>query len=165
LILLGLAALGCGRRWLSLAAGLLLLGILAVALDYSGVASHLQAWLEMLSNGIRFGWEFKLSDAVFLFYGLAQFALLVVIVQRLFQSQPPPVDAFLGRSFVEHDASGMHGPAPSHRRVTMFLVMWLVMEILGYFMMTPFPAVRRVLGITVVASLLTGRLIAFSCPT
>jgi hypothetical protein len=152
LILLGLAALDCGRRCLGLAAGVLFFGILAIAFDYAQVASRLQACLEMLSNGIRFSWDFKLSDAIFLFCGLAQFSLLVAIIWRLIQAPLPRAASAQARML-------------SHRRVTMFLVLWLVMEILGYFMMTPFPAVRRVLGITVVASLLTGRLIATTCHT
>jgi hypothetical protein len=39
-----------------------------------------------------------------------------------------------------------------------FLVLWLGLEIVGYFALTPFPAVRRVLGVVVVGTLLVGRL-------
>jgi hypothetical protein len=49
------------------------------------------------------------------------------------------------------------------RRVEWFLVLWLGLEIAGYFAMTPFPAVRRVLGILVVATLLAGRLASRTC--
>ena len=38
-----------------------------------------------------------------------------------------------------------------------FLVGWLALEVAGYFALTPFPAVRRVLGILVVLTLLAGR--------
>jgi hypothetical protein len=46
-----------------------------------------------------------------------------------------------------------------------FLVLWLGLEVAGYFALTPFPAVRRVMGIIVVATLLTGRLASRTCPT
>jgi hypothetical protein len=39
-----------------------------------------------------------------------------------------------------------------------FLLVWLVMEMLGYLALSPFPAVRRLLGPTVVLTLLAGRL-------
>jgi hypothetical protein len=44
-----------------------------------------------------------------------------------------------------------------------FLVLWLGLELAGYFTLTPFPAVRRVLGIVVVATLLAGRLASRTC--
>jgi hypothetical protein len=43
-------------------------------------------------------------------------------------------------------------------RATVFLLLWLVMEVAAYFAMSPFAASRRVLGVVVVATLLTGRL-------
>jgi hypothetical protein len=43
-----------------------------------------------------------------------------------------------------------------------FLVCWLALEILGYFLLTPFPAVRRLMGVVVVASLVAGRLAALT---
>lgn len=39
-----------------------------------------------------------------------------------------------------------------------FLILWLALEIVGYVAISPFPAVRRVMGVTVVATLLLGRL-------
>jgi hypothetical protein len=41
-----------------------------------------------------------------------------------------------------------------------FLVLWLGLEIAGYFVLSPFPAVRRVQGIAVVSVLLIGRLMS-----
>jgi hypothetical protein len=49
------------------------------------------------------------------------------------------------------------------RRAAMFLLLWLGLELLGYVMMTPFSAVRRLLGLTVAGTLLCGRLAAFTC--
>jgi len=39
-------------------------------------------------------------------------------------------------------------------------VLWLGLEIVGYFVFSPFPAVRRVLGIAIVSLLLIGRLLS-----
>jgi hypothetical protein len=41
-----------------------------------------------------------------------------------------------------------------------FLVLWLALEVAGYFVLTPFAAVRRIMGVVVVATLLAGRLAA-----
>lgn len=41
-----------------------------------------------------------------------------------------------------------------------FLLLWLGLEIVGYLVLSPFPAVRRVLGIVVVSLLLIGRLLS-----
>jgi hypothetical protein len=43
-----------------------------------------------------------------------------------------------------------------------FLAAWLVIEFVGYFVLSPFPAVRRTMGIVVVGALCVGRLIATS---
>jgi hypothetical protein len=43
-------------------------------------------------------------------------------------------------------------------RVEWFLVGWLLLEVVGYFALTPFVAARRVMGIVVVATILLGRL-------
>ncbi|HEV3116946.1 MAG TPA: hypothetical protein VGY58_07845, partial [Gemmataceae bacterium] len=45
-----------------------------------------------------------------------------------------------------------------------FLILWLGLEVAGYFVLSPFPAVRRVLDIMVVSTLLVGRLLARECP-
>ena len=46
------------------------------------------------------------------------------------------------------------------RRGTLFLLLWLGLEALAYYPLTPFPAARRVLGPLVVLTLLVGRLAA-----
>jgi hypothetical protein len=48
-------------------------------------------------------------------------------------------------------------------RVSVFLTLWLVLEIAGYFTLSPFPAVRRLLGIFVVLTFLVQRLAARTC--
>jgi hypothetical protein len=45
-------------------------------------------------------------------------------------------------------------------RLTAFLLSWLALEVVGYVVLTPFPAARRVLGVVVVLFLLAGRLAA-----
>jgi hypothetical protein len=44
-------------------------------------------------------------------------------------------------------------------KLTFFLVGWLVLESLAYFVLSPFPAARRVMGVVVVTTILAGRLI------
>lgn len=46
--------------------------------------------------------------------------------------------------------------------LSLFLLLWLGLEVLGYTALTPFPAVRRVMGIVIVLTLLVGRLAARS---
>lgn len=45
-------------------------------------------------------------------------------------------------------------------RAALFLVLWLALELAGYFAMSPFAAARRFLGMTLVGTLLAGRLAA-----
>lgn len=49
------------------------------------------------------------------------------------------------------------------RRAGLFLVLWLFLELLGYVVLTPFPAVRRVLGLVAVGTLAAGWLAARGC--
>jgi hypothetical protein len=50
-------------------------------------------------------------------------------------------------------------------RIEWFLVLWLVLETVGYVALTPYPAARRVLGVVVVGTLLAGRLASQTCVT
>jgi hypothetical protein len=47
---------------------------------------------------------------------------------------------------------------PLSARTDVFLILWLALELVGYVAISPFPAVRRIMGVTVVATLLFGRL-------
>ena len=51
---------------------------------------------------------------------------------------------------------------PWSKRDDVFLLAWLGLEVLGYFFLSPYPAVRRIMGVVLVATLLTGRLAARS---
>src|SRR5262249_5712746 len=55
----------------------------------------------------------------------------------------------------------LHAGRP--RRLSVFLALWLALEVAGYLVLTPFPAVRRALGVGTVALLLVGRLAARPC--
>ena len=46
------------------------------------------------------------------------------------------------------------------RKLDWFLCTWLMLELMGYFALSPFPAVRRVIGITLVFTFLTARLLS-----
>jgi hypothetical protein len=48
-------------------------------------------------------------------------------------------------------------------RIEWFLMFWLLWEIVGYYALSPFPAVRRILGIQVVSTLLISRLACWTC--
>jgi 4-amino-4-deoxy-L-arabinose transferase-like glycosyltransferase len=48
-------------------------------------------------------------------------------------------------------------------RRTAFLIIWLAAEIAGYFAFTPFPASRRVLGLTLVLTVVAARIVAGTC--
>src|SRR5262249_52040566 len=57
------------------------------------------------------------------------------------------------------------GEKPGLPRPALFLVLWLLLEVGSYFILTPFPAARRLLGLLVVATLLVGRRVAHTCAT
>src|SRR5262249_30264078 len=48
-------------------------------------------------------------------------------------------------------------------RIDAFLTGWFLLELAAYFPLTPFPAVRRVMGLLVVGTLLAGRLASRTC--
>lgn len=50
------------------------------------------------------------------------------------------------------------------RHIELFLCTWLMLELMGYFALSPFPAVRRVIGITLVFTFLAGRLLSKTSP-
>jgi hypothetical protein len=47
-------------------------------------------------------------------------------------------------------------PKHDSKRVARFLVLWLALELVGYVVISPFPAVRRIMGTTIAATLLIG---------
>jgi hypothetical protein len=53
-------------------------------------------------------------------------------------------------------------PGDPERRLDRFLVLWVAIELVGYLMISPFPAVRRILGMLMAAPILFARRISFS---
>jgi hypothetical protein len=51
------------------------------------------------------------------------------------------------------------------QRAGLFLVLWLGLELAAHFALTPFPAVRRVMGVVVAGTLLAGHLASRTCRT
>lgn len=52
----------------------------------------------------------------------------------------------------------------NERHLDWFLCIWFMIELMGYFALSPFPAVRRVIGITLVFTFLAGRLLSKTPP-
>jgi hypothetical protein len=77
-----------------------------------------------------------LQQVIFGFFGLALLAAIAAVLWRLRPSQQCD---------------------PDERRVRWFLILWLGLELAGYYVLSPFPAARRLLGPIVVATLLVGR--------
>ena len=138
---LGLAALGARRRVVLTAATVVLLGFAAVA--------FLPARYGVLLGGAQPGRpKLSVNTLVFGGFGLALCGLLAAAAWRLCR---------LGRP-------GAWRPRPWRRwRAEAFLALWLGLEIAGYFALSPYPAVRRVMGIGVVGVLLLGRLASRTC--
>lgn len=138
----GLVALGCRRWWLialivSLAGGFL---ILATIPD-----TGKSYWLPLH--------ERRGVGALALFlgaYGWAFVAVLAAVNARLL---------FRWRGWRQR----FPNVRLRYSRDTLILILWLSIEIIGYFVLTPFPASRRLMGATVVAFLLAGRLASRTC--
>jgi hypothetical protein len=140
-VLLALAALGVRRSGLLLAAGVVLGGYAVVALV--GWTFFVRDFSARLFDRESVGpVEVQPAEVIFHLYSLAGAVALILVVRRLL---------LLG--------------GRAARRDTLFLLLWLGLEVLGYLAMTPFPAVRRVLGVLVVLTLLTARLAARTCRT
>lgn len=132
--LLSLAARGASRS-------VLLGGYAFVGLSYFGITIA----------GARFGWDIpageqvlhiSLSDVLYCLGGVLVTIALAVAVWHLWRGP------------------GLKAEKPQDRQVDRFLVLWFGLEVVGYFFLTPFPAVRRVMGLVVVGTLLAGRLAA-----
>ena len=129
-VLLALLALGVPRAGLRAASGLLILGYVALAM-----APGRSDWFEFRP----LGWRFTIPIAIHSLFGLAVVACLVAACVKL-----------LRRERAEGRAS----------EDTRFLLGWLLLEIVGYYAFSPFTAVRRVLTLFVVVTILLGRLAA-----
>jgi hypothetical protein len=140
--LLALAALRC-PRWLLLVAGITsALAYVTVAL----VGGVFESWFTFplfADPGQTFVGMWWLEDGIFIPLGVFVGGVCALMCWRLFFRRG------LQRRVV--------------RREWLFLVLWLGLEVAGYFALTPFAAVRRLLGVTVVGGLLIGTLAARTC--
>lgn len=142
LALLGLAAAGWSKRTIVAASGGIVLAYAAVALldaNYEGVV-HPSALL--FGDNAAAHWKIQLAEILFdVFSGVCGIALIRAI-GRLWTESAVPV-----------------------RADTRFLLAWLVVDATAYVVLTPFPALRRVLGVFVILTLVFGRLAARTCTT
>ncbi|MBL8797241.1 MAG: glycosyltransferase family 39 protein, partial [Planctomycetia bacterium] len=129
LTLLGMLAVGM-PRW---ALGLVAAGI---AIGFGIIAGF---EIESLRFGNGFWLERPLEQAVFLIGGLLFAAVLTLVCWDLW--------------FAARDA-----PCSFSRRVSVFLMLWLLGELAAFFLLSTFPAARRVMGLVLVATLVVGRL-------
>jgi len=103
-----------------------------------------------------------LNNILFGLYGLSLLAIIVLVIRNLLThpSPAPVVESGTG--------SGVLNWKPWHlsaeRRIDWFLVLWLVVELGAYFVLSPFPAVRRLMGLTVVITLIIGRVASRTWP-
>jgi hypothetical protein len=137
LLLLGLAALGVRRRWLVMTAILFLGCVVAVALFDSSFTGSIAPAARIFGAQEPPRLYFELADVFFIVFGSVLLVVAGVVTWKLFRSS--------------------NGAA---RREVMFLSGWLLLEIVAYFPLTDFPAVRRVLGIIIVLTLLFGRYVS-----
>jgi hypothetical protein len=129
-VLLGLTALGCSRRLFTAAVAAIVVGYLLIAL----VPERANVLLTDPRSGKT---VLNLNSLIFGTFGLSLLVVTVAIIGRLARQEN--VDN-------------------AERRTDLFLILWLGLELLGYLTLTPYPAVRRVLGVFVVGALLSGRL-------
>lgn len=172
--LLSLAALRVNRYVIGLLGGLMVLGYVAVAACYPDRPE------EALYAPLM------LEQAVFGAYGIALIGTTLCVLWMLFiggrKDEPATWRDPLEDARVVEEPAAVPGeptvegeefapePAPlqryfcsAFRRLDWLLLLWLGLEVAGYFALTPFPAVRRVMGLMVVVTLLAGRRAARTC--
>jgi hypothetical protein len=143
--MLGLVALGRRASAIVTAGAVVAAGYLAVALFSAEI--DLMPYAERLGLGEVDLVCCSLEQAIFTLFGAALVSIVAVIGWRLLRLQ--------WTNLRQPRFWQMH-------RLDRFLVLWLALEVAGYFAMTPFGAVRRVMGIVVVGTLLVGRLLSLT---
>ena len=138
-VLLGGAGLGWSRRRVSAATAV-------VGLGFLGLALAPDSWAILLRDPRTHEPRFTLANALFGVMGLVAWAMTLTIAYRLRRAPWCAAEP----------------PAP---RIDRFLVGWLILETLGYFALSPFPAARRVVGILLVMMFLAARLASHTCRT
>jgi hypothetical protein len=137
--LLGLVGLGARWRGLAGAAAAVLLAFALVAVLEGHFAGTARTSPRLFGPAEFFAWTFGLEELVFGAAGAGGAVVLGLVARRLLAD--PAAD-------------------PDARRDTRLLLVWLLAEVAGYLVLSPFGAARRVLGVFCVSTLLCGRLIA-----
>jgi hypothetical protein len=152
ILVLGMAALRPRTLPVLATAVLTLLGYVGLAcvdLRFRGAVAPSRP---LFGERVTATWDFTLAELLFGVYGIALWTVVGVVTWRLCRLAP----LFLSRKRPK--------ALPRIARPDdWFLALWLGLEIAGFFALSPFPAVRRVLGLIVVTGLLTGRLAARTC--
>lgn len=136
-VLLALAALGVRRRWLLAAFGTVVLGFVLV----TAMGDPFDRVESPESVAVLLPSDYQIAHTVFFLLGLGSVGVIGCVLLRAFAAK----------------RSEGRGAADPGRGDLVFLLLWLALELAGYFALSPFPAVRRVLGPTVVFTLLVGR--------
>jgi len=136
--LLALIAFGMRTKETVLAAAAIVLGFALIAF----VPERFQSWGQSQ--------DVTLAHVIFSIFGISFFTALLCVIARLIQI-PGKLKSYLQEW--------------SAYRVELFLAGWWLIEIVAYFVLSPIPAVRRVLMLLVVSTLLLGRLLAKSLTT
>jgi MFS family permease len=132
--LLALIAWGIRRTWIVVGAALIAVGFLLIAF----APARFQEWG---------GDKQALAHITFSVFGVGFFAGILFVIKRQL------LNSASRRSTLSHLAE---------YRFELFLTGWWLLEILAYFVLSPIPAVRRMLLLLVVSTLLIGRLLARS---
>jgi len=136
--LIALIALGVRKKPLLLAGVLVILGYLAIAIAPSR--------LQTLSGDIKSDMgSLTLAHLVFTIYGTSFFVSVLLVIRKL--------------SGLSEEFGGFRIVWREHK-TEIFLVGWWILEIIAYFGLSPIPAVRRMLALLVVSTVLIGRLMA-----
>jgi hypothetical protein len=135
LLLLGLCALRVRTGFVVAAAGLVVVAFAAVALIDLRFHGEVSPSTALFGPAATARWDFTLAEILFGLCGLTLAAIVSVVAWRLWRG----------------------------RADDWFLLLWLGLEVAGFFALSPFPAERRLLGLVVILTLLTGRLAARTC--
>jgi hypothetical protein len=141
LALLGLTTLKVRGRFIVLAAALVVLGYLTLAF----VPEQYQVITR--APGTSEEWR-TLTHIIFGIFGVVVYGTLGIVIWRLCGLSPD------WRSYLKRWRD---------YRVEWFLVLWLLLEIAGYFALSPIPAVRRLPGLLIASTLLISRLATQIC--
>jgi hypothetical protein len=147
--LLGLAALGW-QRGLAIIAGLIVVAQMTLS-----ILPEQATWLFCSPESGRP--RVEISHVVTGVFGIACCVTIVLVGRRLLSGTSMFRCNAGGLPLGQRVRCALQDPSG---RVERFLMLWLVVELGGYAVLSPFAAARRILALVVVATLLAGRLAA-----